>query len=193
MDAKQFGKLLKDIRHEHLSREEIAKRYNRHPNTIKNYENKGRMADIEYLALLAVVTGYNFLDLITKRLLVAQHAEKLPADIDVNKVCEAPPGYSLGGVHGNVRQFSIHNDTMSPTIKSDGVVIYDVNQKELKDGKMFVLSFDGEYQVRRVQISMQGTIKLICDNKSYAPETLAKGEVKKLNIVGMVTSVTNFF
>lgn len=193
MKSKQFGNLLKEIRNGHLTQDAIAKRFGCHLNTIKNYENKGRVPDIEYLAVLSAESGYSFKELIYKRLLISQQENELPADLDVHQVCESGSLYELGSHNNTVKKFSAHNDAMAPTILSDAMVSYDSSRTELKDGQMFVFSFDSGHQIRRVQVTVTGAVNLLCDNAAYPSETVDKSDIDSLNVMGMVLSVTNFY
>ena len=193
MDAKQFGEFIKELRKKHMSREKFAERYRRHVNTIKAYENDGRLPSVDHLFALAVETNYDFLKLVVMRLEVAQLEQQLPDDIDIAAVWEQSPFYNLGEDQEGFVQLNIISDTMAPTIKPGALVIYDPLRKNLKDGQMYVFSFDNGQQVRRVQTTIHGGIKLLCDNRVYPPEQLDKSETDHLQVLGAVITVTNYF
>lgn len=193
MDAKQFGTWIKELRDLSLTRAAFARKYKRHANTIKAYENDGRLPDIDHLFALAVETGYDFNTLVIKRLEAAQNSDGLPSDIEVAGVCESKTPYHTIAEKAGLVQITIDSDSMAPTIMPGAAVVYDPLKTQLKDGHMYIFSFDNGMQVRRVQTMNNGAFKLICDNSTYPPQELDKAAVEHIEVPGIVTSVTNFF
>lgn len=193
MNSKQFGQWIKEIRAAHISREKFSAKYGWHVNTLKSYENKGRLPDLEYLFSLAVETSFDFFELVRQRLLAAQEDKDIFTDIDVIEVCESHSPYVLSSPQSGISQYTHDSDNMFPVINKGALISYDTSQNQLQDGKMFVFKFNDLLQVRRIQIMNHGGVMLICDNNAYSSQELNKTESEELQIVGMVTAVTNYY
>lgn len=127
------------------------------------------------------------------RLEVAQLEEQLPDDINIAAAYEQALFYSLGQDQEGFVQLNIRSDTMAPAIMPGVLVIYDPLKNNLKDGQIYLFSFDNGRQVRRVQTTINGGIKLLCDNGAYPPEQLDKSEASHLLVLGAVITVTNYY
>lgn len=193
MNGKQFGEWLKQLRAAHISREEFVRKYKFHRNTVKNYENEGRLPDIDHLFFLSIETGYSFQELVKQRMVVAQNEKQLPADIDVRQVCEPKAAYIANAQPGEPGQLKQENDTMAPTIQKGATVTYDPSNNELRDGHMYLLRLGEARHIRRIQIMTDSGVMLICDNQAFPPQLLSKEQAADLSVIGAVTSVTNFY
>ena len=80
----------------------------------------------------------------------------------------APQNAIVGVLEGS-------GDSMEPTIR-DGdliMVVQDVDWRVVERGGVFVLSLDHErLLLKRLQVMMNGDLKIISDNKAYEPETI---------------------
>lgn len=193
MDEKQFGEWIKQLRAASISRENFAKKYDRHRNTIKNYENEGRLPDLDHLFFLAVETGYNFHELVKQRLLVAQKIKKLPVNIDVKRVCEARAQYTTDAETDDLNQLKVGNDMMSPTAQEGALVAYDPANSELQDGRMYIVQQNDTPELRRIRLMPDGSAVLVCDNPAFPPQKLDQAQLANLTVMGAVKSVTHYY
>ena len=81
--------------------------------------------------------------------------------------------------------FLVSGDSMYPTLKDGEEIIVDRSEKELKDGKIFVLNNEGAMLVKKVQITYNG-ITLISQNTEYAPIELNAEQANNLIVIGQV-------
>lgn len=80
---------------------------------------------------------------------------------------------------------------MDPTIKDGARVVYDGSDTELSDGQMYMIKINETQCIRRVQITIDGGINLLCDNSSYPAQSLPKEKASMIEVLGRVTSITN--
>jgi phage repressor protein C with HTH and peptisase S24 domain len=78
-------------------------------------------------------------------------------------------------------------DSMDPTIKEDALIMVDKNTHKNTNG-IYVLRFNGELLVKRLQFTMSNTIKVISDNKAYSTEEINPEQLTgtDLEIIGRV-------
>lgn len=195
MDSSEFGKWIKGIRAPHLSRAAMAKKYQRHANTLKAYENEGRLPDIDYLFALAAETKHDFQELLMERLKSAQKGSQLPTTLDVSGICESPARYFTGdGRYGEKhKEWKATGVTMTPTVQHGADVIYDSEAQTIQDGSLYVLEINQEECARRVQKQIDGGLVLICDNPQYPPQTLNGDQASELLVLGRICAVTNHY
>ena len=70
----------------------------------------------------------------------------------------------------------IDNDDMAPYACRGDVVIYDPRVRRIQANGVFVLRIGERYVVRRVQRSVKGNVRLICDNPAFDDELLDETE-----------------
>lgn len=193
MNEKEFGQWIKSLRAPHITRVAMAKKYECHPNTLKSYENSGRLPDVDYLLALSNETGYDFREL-TKQRVIARFSSNNILDLKtVLQVCEGTTEYSAPNLPPLHHDWSAEGNTMEPTIREGARVVYDSSDTDLTDGQMYLLRINETQCIRRIQITIDGGINLICDNNSYPVQSLPKEKSDMLDIIGRVTSVTNSF
>ena len=83
----------------------------------------------------------------------------------------------------------VKGDSMEPTISDNDTVMVDMSQRSLIDGALFVIRVNCHLVVKRVQTLLNRNIKLISDNKEYAPEELKPEEMADLEVIGRVVWV----
>lgn len=78
-------------------------------------------------------------------------------------------------------------DSMEPTIFSgDSLVIDKTKDTVTSDGGVYVINYDGELFVKRVQKQLDGLVAITSDNKNYRDMTIPLQELSKLKIIGRV-------
>ena len=193
MNEKEFGQWIKSLRTPHITRVAMAKKYECHPNTLKSYENSGRLPDVDYLVALAHETGCDFKELVKQRVIARFSSTNTLELKTVLKVCEGGADYSALHLPPLQRDWVAEGNAMAPTIHNGARVIYDSHETELADGKMYMLRVNNTLCVRRVQIAIDGGVNLICDNSSYPTQTLPEDKAHALQVLGRITAVTNNF
>ncbi|WP_339718548.1 helix-turn-helix transcriptional regulator [Marinomonas primoryensis] len=78
-------------------------------------------------------------------------------------------------------------DSMEPTIFSgDSLVIDKTKDTVTSDGGVYVINYDGELFVKRVQKQLDGLVAITSDNKNYRDMTIPTQDLSKLKIIGRV-------
>ena len=54
------------------------------------------------------------------------------------------------------------------------------------DGGIYVINYDGELFVKRVQKQLNGTVAITSDNKNYGDIVIASADLNPLKIIGRV-------
>ena len=78
-------------------------------------------------------------------------------------------------------------DSMEPTIYSgDSLVIDKTMNSVTSDGGIYVINYDGELFVKRVQKQLNGTVAITSDNKNYGDIVIPSSDLNTLRIIGRV-------
>ncbi|OUR88306.1 peptidase [Gammaproteobacteria bacterium 42_54_T18] len=77
-------------------------------------------------------------------------------------------------------------DSMEPTINNGNTILVNIEDKQLKDGSIFVLRFGEELYAKRLQKRFDGSVCLISDNKEYDEQIVKPDELEQLEIIGKV-------
>ena len=84
----------------------------------------------------------------------------------------------------NLAIISVKGDSMEPTLLDDDIVLLDTSKINLNFDGMFVLSFDGVLQVKRVGRSAKpGFVTVISDNTSFPPYEAAATDIRAVGKV----------
>ncbi len=86
----------------------------------------------------------------------------------------------------NLDAINVIGDSMEPTIKDGSIIFIDRNDKNIRNGGIFVVNTNAGVFVKRVNLKSSGEIELISDNKAYPSETIKPNEVE---IVGRVVKI----
>ncbi len=78
------------------------------------------------------------------------------------------------------------DDSMSPTIRQNDVLLVDTTEQEVVSAGIYVLEFDRRRVVRRVQRKHDGGLVLITDSDLYLSDTVAPGPAAAVGVVGRV-------
>lgn len=86
-----------------------------------------------------------------------------------------PPGAKLGLIEAK-------GDSMDPTIRDgDGLIIrLDVTRADVGAGGIFVLNYNGNLLVKRIQVQLDGSVIVASDNINYRTETLTPDAAEQL-------------
>lgn len=207
MDSNEFGEFIKVVRDKILSRPAMAEKTGLHVNTIKGYEQDGRLPDVDYLAQLAIETGHSFADLLNKRLL-AGRLGKVAEDQHL-MVMEKREGYdvSVSTVSATSKlpllgtdSYLLLDNRLLPAdadlvhlalIKEDDpeqYVMINCDDKGIQDGHSFVVDYGVGPVSRLIQFGLAGTIILVAEGKNSPPLTVQNSQRDLIKVIGKVVS-----
>jgi len=86
-------------------------------------------------------------------------------------------------VNKNLDAINVIGDSMEPTLKDGNIIFVDINDKNIINGGIFVISTNAGIFVKRINLKSTGEIELISDNNIYPKETI---NVDEINIIGKV-------
>lgn len=88
------------------------------------------------------------------------------------------------GLRGDTaRAIEAQGDSMAPTIQDGDLVLLNVGERELRDGKIYVFTIGDEAFLKRLRRERGGLV-MISDNPAFPPEAVKHGE--SLAIIGRV-------
>ncbi|HDL5699428.1 TPA: S24 family peptidase [Mannheimia haemolytica] len=91
----------------------------------------------------------------------------------------------LGLVGKNCGFIVVDGEGMKPTIEGECELIIDLDDKGLKEGKIYLFSINKRTMVRRVQILLDRVI-LIADNPDYPNLEIIGKDLELLEVIGRV-------
>lgn len=201
------------IRDKVLSRPAMAEKSGLHVNTIKGYEKEGRLADIDYLALLALETGHCLSDLLNKRLLAGRYCKAVKEQglvvqsLETNEQSVIPFHSATIRVHGSDQCRIIDTKLIPAGIDADKLLVldslqgaestgkayvYDTTDRMIQDGQMFVLDIGNGPIVRRIQYGLSGSIVMTIENSTIPPLVIPREQIDHITILGKVVCVISF-
>ncbi len=77
-------------------------------------------------------------------------------------------------------------ESMYPTIRSDDLLLVDTTDRKLREFGIYVLEFQGERLVKRVQRKLDNSLVLISDNAIYEPERIPTERAGEVRVLGRV-------
>lgn len=80
----------------------------------------------------------------------------------------------------------VKDDSMEPTLKSDDLILTELNQGEIDGDSIYVLRFGNTLTLRRIQRKMDGSLLVFSDNKKYKEEEYDGEKAKNLPVIGKV-------
>lgn len=80
----------------------------------------------------------------------------------------------------------VKDDSMEPTLKSDDLILTELSQGNIDGDSIYVLRFDNDLILRRIQRKMNGSLLMIADNEKYKPEEIDHISAKDLPVIGKV-------
>jgi len=77
-------------------------------------------------------------------------------------------------------------ESMQPTIRDNDLLLIDITDRKLREFGIYVLEFQGERLVKRVQRKLDGSLLLISDNAIYEPERIPPERAHEVTVIGRV-------
>lgn len=93
----------------------------------------------------------------------------------------------IGVCPNNVFLMSVEGDSMQPTLKNGSMIMVNQDVDNLSDG-IYVMRFDNNLLVKRLQMLPGGTIRVKSDNSMYDPWEITKSQLgsEDLALIGRV-------
>ena len=80
-------------------------------------------------------------------------------------------------------------ESMQPTIQDGDLILIDTTDRRFREFGVYVLEFQGERLVKRVQRKLDGSLILISDNEVYEPERVPADRARDVTTLGRVVWV----
>lgn len=110
-------------------------------------------------------------------------AEKIEQHLTLSREWLAREGISSNDLIGIYAQ----GDSMEPTITSGDSLLIDRDKNRVgSDGGIYVINYEGELFVKRVQKLLDGRIAVTSDNKNHMSIEISKNDLERLKIIGRV-------
>ena len=113
-------------------------------------------------------------------------AEKQPAPLVLTRKFAEQIGIQNGAF------ISVDGIAMKPTLEGECLILVDLSDTILKDGKIYCLEIGAHRWVRRVQVLLDKII-LMADNPDYADIEISGEDLNRLNVLGRVRGVWRTF
>ena len=81
---------------------------------------------------------------------------------------------------------TVKDDSMEPTLRSDDLILTDTSRGHIEHNSIYVLRFDNELIVKRIQKRMNGSVIIKSDNPVYGEEELDALAAQSLPVIGKV-------
>lgn len=110
-------------------------------------------------------------------------AEKIEQHLTLSREWLAREGISSNDLIGIYAQ----GDSMEPTITNGDSLLIDRDRNMVgSDGGIYVINYEGELFVKRVQKLLDGRIAVTSDNKNHMSIEISKHDLERLKIIGRV-------
>lgn len=86
----------------------------------------------------------------------------------------------------DLRLIEAQGDSMEPTISHGDLLLVDMSVGTVRDGAIYVLSYDGTLLVKRINRRITGEIVVKSDNSAYEPDVLPANGATNLQVIGQV-------
>lgn len=197
MDALEFGEYIMGLRDARMSRPEMATYCGYHVNTIKGYEKEGRLPDVDYLAVLAQISGTSLTELLQKRLeagkfphlscliekpeLAQSNAQQIPV---LDRQWSIPKRWSSAAILAGMQLLSLD---MVPLIQPGQEVAFDPSDTNLNHPGIFVLELMNQLVIRYVEVTAEKIT--LSGGAECMPMTVPIDAINKLIVKGRVIAV----
>lgn len=96
---------------------------------------------------------------------------------------------ALGVASSNLVVITAIGDSMSPTIGDGDPLLVDKAIDKVKGNQVYVLNWDGDLIIKRVQKMINGDLLIASDNPAYKEERASRADADRLLVVGRVVWV----
>ncbi|WP_408646183.1 S24 family peptidase [Tritonibacter horizontis] len=83
---------------------------------------------------------------------------------------------------------SVRGDSMEPDLNDGDLVLIDLGNTELSDGKIYAVQYSGNLFVKRIQYVPGDTVRLVSRNAQYSPIEIKTPEADGVRVVGRVVA-----
>ncbi|UZR27468.1 XRE family transcriptional regulator [Methylococcus mesophilus] len=80
----------------------------------------------------------------------------------------------------------VRGTSMEPTLLNGEVILVDRTLSEIRDSDVYVIEYEGNLLIKRIQLRLDGTVVIKSDNTAYEPEILTSEDAQRLSVVGRV-------
>lgn len=88
----------------------------------------------------------------------------------------------------NLALLTAYGDSMKPTFNDGDVVIVDRGITDINMDAVFVLERENELYIKRIQRRLDGSIRIISDNKEYDDYDITRKDLGLISVLGRVLS-----
>lgn len=118
-----------------------------------------------------------------------EHVQAFPDDTMQPQAFRADWIRKMGLKPGKLASLTAGGDSMAERIQDGDALVVDLAQKEIIDGKVYALWYDGGERVKRLYRLPGGGLRIHSDNPRYSPIDLAPAEREHIYIIGRVVHV----
>lgn len=93
-------------------------------------------------------------------------------------------GRNLHHTTGNLASIQVQGDSMSPTLLDGDTIIIDRGVREATVDGIYVIGMQGSRLVKRLQRRFDKSLVIISDNQAYEKETIPRGNVAEIEVIG---------
>lgn len=93
---------------------------------------------------------------------------------------------ALGVSQKDLALISVKGDSMEPTLSNEDLILIDIRMGRIEDNAIYVLQYNGDLLVKRIQRKLDGSVIVKSDNQRYEPEMLGPEVADRLIVVGRV-------
>jgi phage repressor protein C with HTH and peptisase S24 domain len=91
----------------------------------------------------------------------------------------------------NLAVLTAYGDSMENTFSSGDALLVDCGVNEIKIDAVYVMLRNDELYIKRVQRQLNGSLKIISDNKNYESQVLENGDRENTEVLGRVVYCWN--
>ena len=91
---------------------------------------------------------------------------------------------NLRHTSGKLTTVQVQGDSMSPTLIDGDTIIIDLGVAAVDVDGVYVIDMQGNRLVKRLQRKFDETIVVISDNAAYEKETIPRGRVREITVIG---------
>ncbi|MDO5621239.1 MAG: LexA family transcriptional regulator [Paracoccus sp. (in: a-proteobacteria)] len=95
---------------------------------------------------------------------------------------------------GNLAVISVRGDSMAPDLRNGDLILIDradATPDAIREGRIYVVKFDGDLYVKRIQRAPGKRLILVSSNPAYQPVTVEEGDMDGIKIIGRVVNSTH--